>query len=124
MIFAVNDTEFNIGVAKLQRSVKKTYKYDVTTEDGVRHTEIRAIYPVYTLLLGSISQTDYDTLRSVLNTYDDTVSVTLPDGQEDVTFDAIAELSADALVFIESNGTRRWDNLMVTFTGVNPLERS
>lgn len=124
MIFKINNISFKVGVVSMKRSVRKTYKYDVTTEDGVRHTEIRAIYPVYTLLLGSISQTDYDTLRSVLNTYDDTVSVTLPDGQEDVTFDAIAELSADALVFIESNGTRRWDNLTVTFTGVNPLERS
>lgn len=124
MIFAVNDTEFDVGITTMQRSVKKTYKYDVTTEDGVRHTEIKAIYPVYTLVLGSINQTDYDSLREALNTYEDTVSVTLPDGQDNITFDAVADLGTDSLIFIESDGTRRWDNVTVTFTGVNPVGRS
>ena len=124
MIFAVNDTEFDVGITTMQRSVKKTYKYDVTTEDGVRHTEVKAIYPVYTLVLGSINQTDYDRLREALNTYEDTVSVTLPDGQNNITFDAVADLGTDSLIFIESDGTRRWDNVTVTFTGVNPIGRS
>lgn len=124
MIFAVNDTEFDVGITTMQRSVKKTYKYDVTTEDGVRHTEVKAIYPVYTLVLGSINQTDYDSLREALNTYEDTVSVTLPDGQNNITFDAVADLGTDSLIFIESDGTRRWDNVTVTFTGVNPIGRS
>ena len=124
MIFAVNDTEFDVGITTMQRSVKKTYKYDVTTEDGVRHTEVKAIYPVYTLVLGSINQTDYDSLREALNTYEDTVSVTLPDGQDNITFDAVADLGTDSLIFIESDGTRRWDNVTVTFTGVNPVGRS
>ena len=124
MIFAVNDTEFDVGITTMQRSVKKTYKYDVTTEDGVRHTEVKAIYPVYTLVLGSINQTDYDSLREALNTYEDTVSVTLPDGQDNITFDAVADLGTDSLIFIESDGTRRWDNVTVTFTGVNPIGRS
>lgn len=124
MIFAVNDIEFDVGISTMQRSLKKTYKYDVTTEDGVRHTEVKAIYPVYTLVLGSINQTDYDRLREALNTYEDTVSVTLPDGQNNITFDAVADLGTDSLIFIESDGTRRWDNVTVTFTGVNPLERS
>ena len=124
MIFAVNDIEFDVGITTMQRSVKKTYKYDVTTEDGVRHTEVKAIYPVYTLVLGSINQTDYDSLREALNTYEDTVSVTLPDGQNNITFDAVADLGTDSLIFIESDGTRRWDNVTVTFTGVNPIGRS
>ena len=124
MIFAVNDIEFDVGISTMQRSLKKTYKYDVTTEDGVRHTEVKAIYPVYTLVLGSINQTDYDSLREALNTYEDTVSVTLPDGQNNITFDGVADLGTDSLIFIESDGTRRWDNVTVTFTGVNPIGRS
>lgn len=124
MIFAVNDTEFDVGITTMQRSVKKIYKYDVTTEDGVRHTEVKAIYPVYTLVFGSINQTDYDSLRGELNTYEDTVSVTLPDGQNNITFDAVADLGTDSLIFIESDGTRRWDNVTVTFTGINPIVRS
>ena len=124
MIFAVNDIEFDVGISTMQRSLKKTYKYDVTTEDGVRHTEVKAIYPVYTLVLGSINQTDDDSLREALNTYEDTVSVTLPDGQNNITFDAVADLGTDSLIFIESDGTRRWDNVTVTFTGVNPIGRS
>lgn len=121
MIFAINNIEFNVGVVSMQRNVKKTYKYDVTTEDGVRHTEVKAIYPEYTLVLGSIEQTEYDSLREAINTYNETVSVTLPDGQRLITFDAVAELGGDSLVFIESDGTKHWDNITISFSGVNPI---
>ncbi len=48
--------------------------------------------------------------------------VTLPDGQEEVTLEAQVELGADALGFIEADGTNRWDGLTLTVTGVRPLE--
>lgn len=111
-----------VGIAELQRGEQKDYKYDLTAEDGTRRAEVRARYRTYSVTLGSITQADYDRLYAALATNAESISVTLPDGQQDVTLDARVELGDDALVFVESNGTRRWDGLTLVVTGVNPLE--
>lgn len=119
----INDVEFpGVGIADLQRGEQKEYKYDLTAEDGTRRAEVRARYRTYEVALGSIRQADYDRLRTALATSADYVSVTLPDGQDDVTLDARVELGNDALGFIEANGTMRWDGLTLSITGMEPLE--
>lgn len=124
-MITVNGTDYSsAGIHDIQRSVKRDYKYDVTTEDGVRHTETRALYPVYNVTFRSLDQETYDALREEIMGGGETVTVILPDGQDEVQFEAIAEIGSDAIQFIESNGTVRWDRMIVTFTGVEPLERS
>lgn len=124
-MFKINNTEFTgVGIASLQRSLKRDLKYDVVTEDGRRHSEVKAIYPVYTLTLGGIRQAEYDALYAAVNTYTKSLEVTLPDGQRDITFSAMVEIGGDSLVFVERDGTRRWDGLTLTITGVTPMERS
>lgn len=119
----INNITFpGVGIAELQRGEQKEYKYDLTTEDGARRAEVRARYRTYSVTLGSITQADYDRLYAALATNAESISVTLPDGQQDVTLDARVELGDDVLVFVESNGTRRWDGLTLSVTGVNPLE--
>lgn len=119
----INDIAFpGVGIAELQRGEQKDYKYDLTAEDGTRRAEVRARYRTYSVTLGSITQADYDRLYAALATNAESVSVTLPDGQQDVTLAARVELGDDALIFIESNGMRRWDGLTLAITGVNPLE--
>ena len=119
----VNGVNYDsVGISNLQRSVKRDYKYDVTTEDGIRHMETRAIYPVYTVTFGSISdQATYDSIRAALNNYSETCEVTLPDGQDTITFTAVADIGSDAIECIYPDGTVRWDNMVVTFTGVEPI---
>lgn len=119
----INGTSFpGVGIADLQRGEQKDYKYDLTAEDGTRRAEVRARYRTYAVTLGSISQADYDALRSALATNAESVPVTLPDGQTDVTLDARVELGEDMLGFIESDGTMRWDGLTLSIVGVSPLE--
>lgn len=119
----INGVEFpGVGIADLQRGEQKEYKYDLTAEDGTRRAEVRARYRTYEVALGSIRQADYDRLRTALATGAGYVSVTLPDGQDDVTLDARVELGNDALGFIEANGTMRWDGLTLSITGTEPLE--
>lgn len=122
-MFKIEGREFKIGIASLQRGIRKELKYDVVTEDGVRRSEIKAIYPVYSLTLGSIRQTEYDALYAAVNTYAEHLEITLPDGQKDITFSAIVEIGGDGLVFVEKDGTRRWDGLSLMITGVEPMER-
>ena len=72
--------------------------------------------------MGSLDQAAYDSLREALATSDEYVSITLPDGQDDVTLDARVEIGNDSLMFLELDGTRRWDGLTLNITGVEPLE--
>lgn len=119
----INGTSFpGVGIADLQRGEQKDYKYDLTAEDGTRRAEVRARYRTYAVTLGSMTQADYDALRSALATNAESVPVTLPDGQTDVTLDARVELGEDMLGFIESDGTMRWDGLTLSIVGVSPLE--
>ena len=113
----INNIAFpGVGIAELQRGEQKDYKYDLVAEDGTRRAEVRARYRTYSATLGSIAQADYDRLRTALATNAESVSVTLSDSQQDVTLDARVELGDDALIFIESNGMRRWDGLTLTIT--------
>lgn len=121
----INGTAFSgVGIVadSFTRGEQKEYKYDLVAEDGTRRAEVRARYRIYSLTLGSITQADYDRLRAALATNANSVSVTLPDGQEDVTLEARVELGDDALLLIEDDGTRRWDGLTLSVTGVTPLE--
>lgn len=119
----INGTSFpGVGIADLQRGEQKDYKYELTAEDGTRRAEVRARYRTYAVTLGSISQADYDALRSALATNAESVPVTLPDGQTDVTLDARVELGEDMLGFVENDGTMRWDALTLSIVGVSPLE--
>lgn len=119
----INGTSFpGVGIADLQRGEQKDYKYDLIAEDGTRRAEVRARYRTYAVTLGSISQADYDRLRAALATNAESVPVTLPDGQTDVTLDARVELGEDMLGFVENDGTMRWDGLTLSIVGVSPLE--
>ncbi|WP_050698974.1 hypothetical protein [Anaeromassilibacillus senegalensis] len=109
-------------VSDLKRGERRDYKYDLVAESGRRRSELRARYRTYSITLGSLSQADYDALRAALATSAESVSITVPDGQDDVTLDARVELGNDALVFLEPDGTRRWDGLALNVTGVLPLE--
>lgn len=109
-------------ITDLKRGERREYKYDLTAESGRKRSELRARYRTYTVTLGSLDQAAYDSLREALATSDEYVSITLPDGQDDVTLDARVEIGNDSLVFLESDGTRRWDGLTLNITGLEPLE--
>lgn len=122
-MFKIGEREFGDCIVDIQRGVNRETAYDVTTEDGVRHAPVRALYPVYSLTLGNIHQEEYDALYELANTYAESLTVTLPDGQSDITFPATVEIGGDGLVFVEQNGTRRWDGLTLTITGTTPQAR-
>ncbi|MCB6366536.1 hypothetical protein LI291_10170 [Intestinibacillus massiliensis] len=117
----IDGVAYDVGITDLQRGEKREYKYDLVAEDGTRRFETRARYRTYDVTLGSLRQSEYDALRRAAAA-GGVLRVTLPDGQEEVTLEAQVELGADALGFIEADGTNRWDGLTLTVTGVRPLE--
>lgn len=121
-MFKINAESFNVGVLELQRQIDKVYKYQVTTQDGVCCSEIKARYPVYTLVLGAVDQTDYDRLYDVLQRGGGVFTCTLPYNQKDIVIEATIDVEQDGILFVEAGGLRRWDGMSITIKGINPLE--
>ena len=115
---------YNIGVMELKREFNIETKYDLTTEDGVKHREVSGIYQNYSLLVGNINADTYDALITNLTTADEFHKVRLPDGKEGwKEFDAYFDTISDELVK-DYNGIRFWDNLTITFSAIAPVSTS
>lgn len=112
---------YNVGVMELKREFNIETKYDLTTEDGIKHREISGIYQNYSLLLGNINADTYDALLTNLTTADEFHKVRLPDGKSGwKEFDAFFDTITDELVK-DYNGVRFWDNLTITFSAIAPV---
>ena len=118
----INGIEYNVGVAKISRSLRKEYKYQVTTEDGQHHSEIRNIYMDFSLELGNVNSDDYDLLISALRLSPGDITVTLPSGKTKTetyigNFDGISDE-----IITQDGDEYFWDNLTLNFTGTVPLK--
>lgn len=118
----INGVEYNVGTAAVSRTIRKDYKYQVTTEDGRVHSEVRAVYADFALSLGNVDAADYDRLMAALLVAAEDVTVVLPatrNGSETYTgsFGGIEDE-----IITQDDETTTWDNLTLNFTGTVPLE--
>lgn len=120
----IDGVDYQVGLIGLKRSIKKEYKYNATTEDGTRHFEVLAMHRVYSVALGNMNAADYDALYRAVSESAGPVTITLPDGQKNMTMTAILENITDDLEFISSGGERLFSGLTFTATDINPLEVS
>lgn len=121
-MFTIDGEHYDVGIVTLQRSMKKTYKYQVITQDGIQRSELKSLYPVYAMVIGPINQSEYDRLYDAVNQRAIPRLVSLPYNQETITFQAEIDVGQDGILCIERDGTLCWDGLTITFTGVEPLE--
>lgn len=118
----LNGTVYAVGVASVSRTLRRTEKYRVTTEDGRTHREVQATYMDFALTLGNFGAAEYDRLMAVLRSATDDVTVELPSGRTGTetyigTFDSVS----DEIITEDEDGVT-WDNLTLSFTGTEPLE--
>ena len=78
MNIKLNGTVYAVGVASVSRTLRRTEKYRVTTEDGRTHREVQATYMDFALNLGSFGSAEYDRLMSLLRSTTDDIAVELP----------------------------------------------
>lgn len=121
MIIKIDNISYKVGMLSLKREFNIEEKYNVTTEDGVKHREIRGIYNNYTLQLGNINEDTYDELMDALTSGKEYQAVEIPDGKDGFkTFEAMFSSISDELVR-ERNGIRHWDNLSIKFMARSPI---
>lgn len=118
----INGVEYNVGTAAVSRTYRKEYKYQVTTEDGRVHSEVRAVYADFALSLGNVDAADYDRLMAALLEAVEDVTVVLPATRNSSetytgTFDGVGDE-----IITQDDESTTWDNLTLNFTGTVPLE--
>ncbi len=121
---SINGQRFEAGLMQLGRTLRKEYKYRVTTEDGVEHAELRACYLDFSLTLGNVNAAEYERLMDWLSACQDEVTLILPTrhrGEESYTgqFEGVS----DELI-TQDEADNYWDSLTLDFTGTRPLEVS
>lgn len=122
MIIRIDGAAYNVGVASIQRSIRKIYKYKVMTEDGVEHREVRGTYMDFVLSLGNIDAAEYDRLIDMLVSTTGEVRVELPSsGGKIKSYTGVFDSVADETSRTEDNGQCVWDTLSLSFVGTRPL---
>lgn len=124
MNIIIDSTTYNVGIASVKRSIRREYKYSVTTEDGKVHQELLAMYIDWDLSLGNINSVNYDTLMAKLRSATGNVTLTMPNASGTTeTYTGIVEGISDGIL-VDYGDEVMWDNLSVSFTGTVPVEAS
>ena len=111
----INGESVAVGLASIRRILRQVEKYRVTTEDGVTHREVQAVYIDFSLQIGNFGRVEYDRLWQVLlGTAEVQVEV---DGQTRI---GIFQNVSDEVLTEDGDGLW-WDNLTVDFLGTQPL---
>lgn len=120
-MIVIDGVSYDVEFSELSREKRTEYKYEVTTEDGRLHKEVRAVYWDYSLSLGNVDEVAYDDLMHVLEQADE-VTVELPDSRAGVrTFTGRFVDIGDELLAEDADGNRLWDNLELEFEGSIPV---
>ena len=125
MILSVDGIDFNnIIVNSLQRKiVKESGKNGGTFLTGERFNDVRNSYYQYTLTISPSlkNKEEYEELYSLLSLPVESYDVTLPSGQEFITFKASVASIGDRCRKKLPNGFI-WDSFNVTFKGTEALD--
>lgn len=117
----INGIEFDVDFTKISRSMRKSYKYQVTTEDGVEHSELRAVYMDFSLEIGNLDAEGYDTLMDLLRTAPGDVTIKLPAGRQgETTYTGTFSDIRDELI-TQDGDIYYWDSLTLAFRGTVPI---
>lgn len=119
----IDGIEYDVPIQEITRTFDKDYKYQVMTEDGKRHSEIRGVYVNYTVVFGGLNKTQYDELINAIHKPTENFTVELPYNNENIELLCDISLKQD-YIMLENDTERIWDELTVTFEGVEPLEVS
>lgn len=123
MTITIDNTTYAVGIASVQRSLRREYKYSVTTEDGKVHQEIRATYIDWDLSLGNIRPAAYDALMAKLRSATGNVTITMPKTATTTeAYTGIVEGISDGIIVDYGDNGVMWDDLSVSFTGTEPVE--
>lgn len=100
----LNGAGYDVEVDVMSRTYKKTLAYDVTTEDGIRHTKVKSVKLNLDIKLLTMEQDIYTNILNIFKTTDSTLAVKIEDTVNgDIEFTAINGDVYDECEFYDDN---------------------
>ena len=120
-MITIDDNTFNVGIVKITRKASHRIENIGTTMDLRKHYDIRGTYYDYDVELATkyVAVADYDNLYEILTSPQESHIVTLPYGQDTLTFEARVSVASDVLVQSFTN-FKRWGSIKVPFEALTP----
>lgn len=123
-LVSISGRYFDVAISSVKRAHEITDGENAGRTMPPRVLMIRDIigtFIPYTISFGTkrLSPGEYDALVAALVQPVDSISITAPYGQSSITFDAYVTKVEDELLS-NLHGVRRWGNLTVTFTPMEP----
>lgn len=119
-MFEINGKKYNVPIESIKRTYSKEYKYQVTTEDGSKHSEVRAIYVNYTMNIGCLDDNSYYELINDISIPISSFSVKIPYNGEYINIDCDIKLNGDSIL-VDDGTNRLWDGMSISFISNTPL---
>lgn len=110
-MITIDNNTYEVGIIKITRKASQNIESLGTTLDLRKHYDVKGTYYDYEVELATtrMNLSDYDSLYEVLTTPTESHIVTLPYGQEELTFEARVSVAADSLI-AGYNTFKKWRN--------------
>lgn len=120
-MITIDGIGYKIGIIKVTRKATINYENHGTTLDGIEHADPLGTYFDYEVTINTLALNvaEYDRLYEVLTAPVEYHFVTLPYGQESISFRARIKLSSDNINANYKN-FRSWTGLKITFEAIEP----
>ena len=100
----LNGQGFDVEIEVLSRSFNKNFAYDVTTQDGLRHTKISNVKMSLDIQFVIMEQDVYQQMLSIFNTTNSYIDVKIEDEVTgDIEFTSINNSVSDECEFYDDN---------------------
>lgn len=115
----IDGSTYNVPVKQMKRKAEFLYKYAERTMDGKLHSELIGVYFNYQIEFGQAAMSDYADLWEKLTEPEEFHTITIPDEDGNITFEAYFSNVSD--VFKRVDGTTRYmKDLTVNFIAQEP----
>lgn len=111
-MITIDNNTYDVGIIKITRKASMKIENLGTTMDLRKHYDIKGTYYDYEVELATnrMKVTDYDDLYEILTTPQESHIVTMPYGQETLTFEARVSVANDSLIK-SFNTLKKWRDL-------------
>lgn len=120
-MITIDGQTFRIGIIKITRKASLNRESHGTTLDGRKHYDALGTYFDYDVMIDTkaINVKEYDRLYEVITQPVEYHIVTMPYGQDEISFKAMIKTSNDNVIANYTN-FRRWNGLKITFEALEP----
>lgn len=124
-MITIDNTNFEVGIVKITRKPSISADSLGTTMDGRKHYNINGTYIDYDVQFNTraLNVAQYDELYEKITEPVEYHTVTLPYGQDTITFIAKLKAGNDSLVHNFTN-LKKWGGLTVTFEALEPQKEA